>query len=94
MQKQQSPGENYLLGQTPEAHQRLLITGQLFNPFTRRVLTEAGITTGMHVLDVGAVLALSVCLPQNWWARQVVCLASMPTRRYYSSPRRAPGPLA
>lgn len=42
MQKQQSPGENYLLGQTPEAHQRLLITGQLFNPFTQQVLTEAG----------------------------------------------------
>ena len=53
MQKQQSPGENYLLGQTPEAHQRLLITGQLFNPLTLQVLTEAGITTGMHVLDVG-----------------------------------------
>ena len=53
MPKQHSPGENYLLGQTPEAHQRLLITGQLFNPFTRQVLTEAGITTGMHVLEVG-----------------------------------------
>jgi 2-polyprenyl-3-methyl-5-hydroxy-6-metoxy-1,4-benzoquinol methylase len=53
MQTKQSPGENYLLGQTPEAHQRLLRTGQLFNPFTRPVLTEAGITTGMHVLDVG-----------------------------------------
>jgi 2-polyprenyl-3-methyl-5-hydroxy-6-metoxy-1,4-benzoquinol methylase len=53
MPQQQSPGENYLLGQTPEAHQRLLSMGQLFNPFTQRVLTEAGITTGMHVLDVG-----------------------------------------
>jgi len=53
MQEQQSPGENYLLGQTPEAFQRLIITGQLFNPFTRQVLTEAGITTGMSVLDVG-----------------------------------------
>lgn len=53
MPAQQSTGEYYLLGQTPAAHQRLLITGQLFNPFTRQMLTEAGITTGMHVLDVG-----------------------------------------
>lgn len=53
MQQQQPPGENYLLGQTPEAFQRLILTGQLFNPFTRQVLTEAGITTGMRVLDVG-----------------------------------------
>jgi ubiquinone/menaquinone biosynthesis C-methylase UbiE len=53
MQQQRPPGENYLLGQTPEAFQRLILTGQLFNPFTRQVLTEAGITTGMHVLDVG-----------------------------------------
>ena len=49
MQKQQSPGENYLLGQTPEAHQRLLRMGQLFNPFTRPVLTAAGITTGTRI---------------------------------------------
>jgi hypothetical protein len=47
------PGENYLLGQTPEAFQRLILTGQLFNPFTQQMLIEAGITTGMHVLDVG-----------------------------------------
>lgn len=53
MSTQPSPGENYLLGQTPAAHQRLLNMGQLFNPFTRQMLTEAGITTGMHVLDVG-----------------------------------------
>lgn len=53
MPEQQPSGDTYLLGQTPEAHQRLLIMGQLFNPFTGQVLTEAGITTGMHVLDVG-----------------------------------------
>ena len=52
-QEQKLPGENYLLGQTPEAFQRLLITGQLFNPFTQQFLKEAGITTGMTVLDVG-----------------------------------------
>ena len=53
MPAQQSPGDNYLLGQTPEAFQRLILMGQLFNPFTGRLLTEAGITTGMSVLDVG-----------------------------------------
>ena len=45
--------ETYLLGQTPAAIQRLLVQGQMVNPFTRRVLEEAGITRGMKVLDVG-----------------------------------------
>ena len=43
----------YVLGQAPEAIQRLLKQGQLLNPFTRRVLKEAGITAGMKVLDLG-----------------------------------------
>ena len=51
--QEQKPGENYLLGQTPEAFQRLIIMGRLFQSFTRQVLTDAGITTGMKVLDVG-----------------------------------------
>ncbi len=42
-----------MLGQAPEAIQRLLQQGQLLNPFTRRVLKEAGITAGMTVLDLG-----------------------------------------
>jgi 2-polyprenyl-3-methyl-5-hydroxy-6-metoxy-1,4-benzoquinol methylase len=45
--------ETYLLGQTPAALQRILVQGQMVNPFTRRVLEEAGITRGMKVLDVG-----------------------------------------
>jgi SAM-dependent methyltransferase len=45
--------ENYLLGQTPAAIQRLLTLGQMLNPFTRRVFEEAGIMRGMRVLDVG-----------------------------------------
>jgi SAM-dependent methyltransferase len=42
-----------VLGDTPWAIQRLLRLGQMYQPFTRRVLIEAGVTTGMSVLDVG-----------------------------------------
>ncbi len=45
--------DNYVLGNTPWAIQRLLRLGQIYQPFTRRVFVEAGITTGMSVLDVG-----------------------------------------
>jgi SAM-dependent methyltransferase len=48
-----SSADNYLLGRTPRAIQRLLLLGQICQPFTHRVFTEAGITTGMKVLDVG-----------------------------------------
>ncbi len=53
MPEQKPPAENYLLGQTPAAFRRLITMGQLFNPSTRQVLTEAGISPGMRVLDVG-----------------------------------------
>lgn len=52
-QARNSAAETYLLGQTLEAIQRLLVQGQMLNPFTRRVLEDAGITRGMKVLDVG-----------------------------------------
>jgi len=52
-QSQHEASETYLLGQTPEAIQRLLVQGRMLNPFTRRVLEDAGITRGMKVLDVG-----------------------------------------
>jgi SAM-dependent methyltransferase len=45
--------DNYVLGHTPWAIQRLLRLGQIYQPFTRRVLLEAGVITGMSVLDVG-----------------------------------------
>jgi 2-polyprenyl-3-methyl-5-hydroxy-6-metoxy-1,4-benzoquinol methylase len=48
-----SPADNYVLGHTPWAIQRLLRLGRIYYPFTRRVLIEAGLTTGMRVLDVG-----------------------------------------
>jgi ubiquinone/menaquinone biosynthesis C-methylase UbiE len=53
MSKGSSSDQTYALGHTPEAFQRLLVQGQLFNPFTRRLLEEAGLGTGMQVLDVG-----------------------------------------
>ncbi len=53
MQAQKPSTNTYVLGQAPEAIQRLLRQGQLLNPFTRRVLEEAGITSGMNVLDLG-----------------------------------------
>lgn len=53
VQEAGSSADNYLLGQTPYAIQRLLRLGQICQPFTRRVFAEAGITTAMRVLDIG-----------------------------------------
>src|SRR5437763_6119327 len=53
MQAQKPSTNTYVLGQAPEAIQRLLKQGQLLNSFTRKLLVEAGITTGMNVLDLG-----------------------------------------
>jgi SAM-dependent methyltransferase len=53
MQEDKGAADNYVLGHTPVAIQRLLRLGQIYQPFTRRVFVEAGITTGMSVLDVG-----------------------------------------
>lgn len=53
MQDHNGPGDNYVLGHSPWAIQRLRLLGQIYQPFTRRMFTEAGITTGMQVLDVG-----------------------------------------
>ena len=48
-----SSADNYLLGHTPFAIQRLLRLGQIYHSFTRSMLIEAGLTTGMRVLDIG-----------------------------------------
>ena len=44
----------YLFGYSEEETRRLLLQGRLFNPYTRRLLEDAGITSGMKVLDVGS----------------------------------------
>jgi tRNA A58 N-methylase Trm61 len=48
-----SSADNYVLGHTPWAIQRLLRLGQIYAPFTRRMFAKAGISTGMQVLDIG-----------------------------------------
>src|SRR5258708_31198961 len=53
MSEVQPSAQTYALGHTPETFQRLLVQGQLFNPFTRRLLEDAGLRAGMHVLDLG-----------------------------------------
>ena len=52
-EERNSSAENYVLGHTPQAIQRLLKLGQICEPFTRRVFVEAGISLTMKVLDVG-----------------------------------------
>lgn len=43
-----------VFGHSREEIQRLLRQSRLYNPCTRRLLEQAGITTGMKVLDVGS----------------------------------------
>ncbi len=43
----------YALGHSEEELARLTRQGEVFEPFTRQLLQQAGITTGMRVLDVG-----------------------------------------
>ena len=62
----------YLFGHSEEETRRLLLQGRLFNPYTRRLLEDAGITSGMKVLDVGsgagdvALLAAELVGPTTW----------------------------
>jgi SAM-dependent methyltransferase len=53
LQEHSSSADNYVLGHTLWAIQRLLRLGQIYEPFTRRMFAEAGITAGMQVLDIG-----------------------------------------
>src|SRR5262249_46898734 len=43
----------YALGHSEQELQRLSRQGQALAPFTRQLFEEAGISRGMHVLDVG-----------------------------------------
>jgi 2-polyprenyl-3-methyl-5-hydroxy-6-metoxy-1,4-benzoquinol methylase len=43
----------YLMGRTDEETQRLIAAARILNPFTRRMLIDAGVAPGMRVLDVG-----------------------------------------
>ena len=49
-----TPQVEYALGHSSRELDRLTFQGTLFAPFTRQLLTEAGIKPGMRVLDVGS----------------------------------------
>jgi ubiquinone/menaquinone biosynthesis C-methylase UbiE len=49
-----TPDNPYLFGHSEEETQRLQKQSRLFNPATRRMIAEAGVTAGMTVLDVGS----------------------------------------
>ena len=54
MSEDNTADAQYLFGHSEEETRRLLLQGRLFNPYTRRLLEDAGITSGMKVLDVGS----------------------------------------
>ncbi len=54
MSEDNTADAQYLFGHSEEETRRLLLQGRLFNPYTRRLLEDAGITRGMKVLDVGS----------------------------------------
>jgi len=49
-----SPPVEYALGHSSRELDRLSFQGTVFAPYTRQLLSEAGLTTGMRVLDVGS----------------------------------------
>ena len=62
----------YLMGGTTAETERLIRQGRFLNPLTRHLLTEAGLTAGMRVLDLGsgagdvALLAAELVGPTGW----------------------------
>jgi predicted O-methyltransferase YrrM len=44
----------YALGRSAAETQRLILQNQIYGPFTRQLLSAAGITAGMKVLDLGS----------------------------------------
>ncbi|MEJ7816543.1 MAG: hypothetical protein WKF53_15335 [Rubrobacter sp.] len=50
MSEDNAADAQYLFGHSEEETRRLLQQGRLFNPYTRRLLQDAGIMSGMKVL--------------------------------------------
>jgi 2-polyprenyl-3-methyl-5-hydroxy-6-metoxy-1,4-benzoquinol methylase len=48
------PKVDYALGHCSRELDRLRVPGTVFAPYTRQLLTEAGLAAGMRVLDVGS----------------------------------------
>src|SRR3984893_10702010 len=53
MKKTPAQQSTYALGHSEEELERLSRQAQVFEPFTRQLLQQAGLSTGMRVLDVG-----------------------------------------
>jgi ubiquinone/menaquinone biosynthesis C-methylase UbiE len=53
MKKTATQQSTYALGHSEQALERLSRQAQVFVSFTRQLLQQAGIRTGMRVLDVG-----------------------------------------
>ena len=43
----------YVMGHDDRERRRLALQASILNPFTEQLLRRAGISTGMHVLDLG-----------------------------------------
>jgi SAM-dependent methyltransferase len=43
----------YVMGRTDAETRRLILAAEVLNPFTRRMLQDAGLQAGMRVLDIG-----------------------------------------
>jgi SAM-dependent methyltransferase len=48
-----APADTYIMGRTAAEYQRLHDQAKMLEPFTRRVLRQAGVLQGMRCLDIG-----------------------------------------
>jgi ubiquinone/menaquinone biosynthesis C-methylase UbiE len=53
VESQPKSDATYVLGRSAQETERLQLQAQVYDPFTRQLFVDAGITTGMKVLDVG-----------------------------------------
>jgi predicted methyltransferase len=74
MNEQNTPADSYALSRAPAETRRLQTQAPILNPSTQQLLEQAGITTGMRVLDVGSgagdvtlLLADRVGPSGGWW---------------------------
>jgi SAM-dependent methyltransferase len=49
----QTAAATYVMGHNDRERRRLALQGSILNPFTEHLLRRAGISSGMHVLDIG-----------------------------------------
>jgi hypothetical protein len=61
------PQAPYVLGRDDHARRRLALQASIMNPFTEQLLRRAGISTGMHVLDLGCDIGDLSLMAAGWW---------------------------